>query len=84
MTQAPDFTLNHGENGDTLALTGSLLVSTVGMLDRRLRAVEAPVATLDLGGVTAIDTVGAWVCGGCERWPIPAQSWSMPMTSPPA
>ncbi|WP_420383381.1 MlaE family lipid ABC transporter permease subunit [Novosphingobium sp.] len=62
MTQAPDFTLNHGENGDTLALTGSLLVSTVGMLDRRLRAVEAPVATLDLGGVTAIDTVGAWVC----------------------
>ena len=62
MTQAPDFTLNHGDDGDTIALTGALLVSTVGARDRRLRGVDGPIAQLDLGGVTAIDTVGAWIC----------------------
>jgi phospholipid/cholesterol/gamma-HCH transport system permease protein len=62
MTQVPDFTLNPGDDGGTLAFTGALLVSTVGPLDRRLRGIVSPVAQIDLGGVTAIDTVGAWIC----------------------
>lgn len=61
-TQAPDFTLIPGEGGDTLALSGSLVVSAIGRLDQQLRTISAPIARIDLRGVGAIDTVGAWVC----------------------
>jgi phospholipid/cholesterol/gamma-HCH transport system permease protein len=62
MSDMPDFTLTPGESGDTLVLTGPLLVSTLGRLDQRLRAITTPIAKVDLAGVGAIDTVGAWVC----------------------
>jgi phospholipid/cholesterol/gamma-HCH transport system permease protein len=62
MTDAPDFLLIPGEPGNTLAFSGHMLVSTLGALDRRLRTLTTPIAQIDLAGVTAFDTVGAWLC----------------------
>jgi len=63
----PDFTLAPGESGDVLVLTGALVVSTAGPIDTRLRAITTPITAIDLGGVTAIDTVGAWLCWRLSR-----------------
>ncbi len=49
-----------GAGGATLALAGPYLISTIAAVDGEFRAIEQPIATIDLGGVTAIDTVGAW------------------------
>ncbi len=56
-------------DGDTrrLMLSGPYLVSTVGAIDEDLRAIEAPLATIDLSGVEEIDTVGAWVAVSVAR-----------------
>lgn len=62
MSDAPDFSLIPSESGETLVLTGALVVSQVGSFDRRLRAVTTPIAQIDLAGVSAMDTVGAWIC----------------------
>jgi phospholipid/cholesterol/gamma-HCH transport system permease protein len=67
MTQAADFTLNHGDSGDTLVFTGPLTVATVGALDHRLRELAGPIARIDLVEVSVIDTVGAWVCYRLSR-----------------
>lgn len=44
-----------------VTLSGPLMVSSVGPLDEALRAIEGPIATVDLGAVGEIDTVGAWI-----------------------
>ncbi len=62
MSDTPDFTLIPGETGDRLVFTGPLIVSQIGPLDQRLRDIARPVTHIDLAGVTAIDTVGAWIC----------------------
>ncbi|WP_347303330.1 ABC transporter permease [Croceibacterium sp. TMG7-5b_MA50] len=49
-----------GGVGGTLVLTGPLLVSSVGPLDRELRELDRPVSTIDLSATGQIDTVGAW------------------------
>ncbi|MXP47290.1 MlaE family lipid ABC transporter permease subunit [Altererythrobacter luteolus] len=49
------------ESGPVLALTGAYLVSTIGEIDADLRDVDGDVGAVDLSGVTAIDTVGAWI-----------------------
>ena len=62
MRELPDFTEETDDQGAvTLALTGRLLVSRIGALDHALRGRTDQVARIDLSGVTAIDTVGAWV-----------------------
>jgi phospholipid/cholesterol/gamma-HCH transport system permease protein len=62
MRELPDFTSETDDQGTvTLALTGPLLVSRIGALDQALRSVSDQVARIDLSGVTAIDTVGAWI-----------------------
>jgi phospholipid/cholesterol/gamma-HCH transport system permease protein len=43
-----------------LVVTGPLLISTIGALDRELRAFEGEVDTVDLSQSQEIDTVGAW------------------------
>jgi phospholipid/cholesterol/gamma-HCH transport system permease protein len=43
-----------------LVVTGPLLISTIGALDRELRAFDGKVDTIDLAQAGAIDTVGAW------------------------
>jgi len=62
MRELPDFTAETDAAGAvTLALTGKLVVSRLGTLDQALRAVSDKVTRIDLAGVTAIDTVGAWI-----------------------
>ena len=51
----------------SIALTGPLTVATVGALDRQLRGLDQAVPTVDLSGVTAVDTVGAWVAWRLAR-----------------
>ncbi len=62
MRQLAEYTLAEGADGaGTVALTGPLTVHSVGSLDAQLRELAGPLGTVDLSGVTAIDTVGAWV-----------------------
>ncbi len=61
MREWADFTTEAVEGGGmTLSLSGPLTVSSIGIVDRRLRALDAPLARIDLSAVTEIDTVGAW------------------------
>lgn len=43
-----------------LVLTGPLLVSSIGILDRELRAFDGHIDEIDLSEAGSIDTVGAW------------------------
>lgn len=62
MDGAAHFTLHDdGAGGTRLALSGPLLVSTIGDLDDELDSISANLSTIDLADVTEIDTVGAWV-----------------------
>ncbi len=68
MREWADFTAEAGTDGGlTLALSGPMVVASIGVIDRRLRELEEPVAGLDLAGVTAIDTVGAWIIWRVSR-----------------
>src|SRR6476661_8497408 len=60
MREWADFEVKEAGGRTTLALTGPLLVSSIGMLDRKLRAFDEPVQFVDLSGAGDIDTVGAW------------------------
>ena len=50
-----------GSGGATLVLTGRLVISAVGPLDRDLRTLDDTIAKVDLSQVEEIDTVGAWI-----------------------
>lgn len=68
MREWADFTTEAGEGGGaTVALTGPLTVSSVGLVDRRLRALDQPVTKVDLSQVSEIDTVGAWTAWRVAR-----------------
>ena len=49
-----------GSGGSTVALRGPLVIASIGPLDRKLRGLSGPVSRIDLSGIGAIDTVGAW------------------------
>ena len=51
----------------TIALTGPLTVSSIGVVDRHLRHYDEPVARVDLSEVSEIDTVGAWTAWRVAR-----------------
>ncbi|MBU6266314.1 MAG: ABC transporter permease [Sphingomonadales bacterium] len=62
MRETPEFSSESDADGALrVALGGPLIVARIGELDKRLRAIDAPVAAVDLSKVTAIDTVGAWL-----------------------
>lgn len=62
MDEAAHFSLDHdAQGGASLALSGALLVSTIGAVERDLRKVDGEISAIDLSQVTEIDTVGAWV-----------------------
>ena len=46
---------------DTVRFSGSLSLAQIGDLPERLRTFDGKVATVDLGGIDRIDTVGAWL-----------------------
>ena len=52
---------NDGADGARLALSGPLVVSSVGRIDNQLYAIDDDLAAIDLSQVREIDTVGAWV-----------------------
>jgi phospholipid/cholesterol/gamma-HCH transport system permease protein len=61
MRALADFTTEPGEGGGTtLAFSGPMTVSSLGLLDRRLRDLPDKITTIDMCAVEAIDTVGAW------------------------
>ena len=51
----------HEGSGARLVLTGSYMVSSIADVAHQLRAIDTPVATIDLSGLDEIDTVGAYV-----------------------
>lgn len=61
MREWADFTTATDADGRvTVALSGPLVVASVGRLDARLREIAGPVAWVNLSGIGEIDTVGAW------------------------
>src|SRR6187200_1997668 len=60
MREWADFTVQEAGGRTTIVLQGPLLVSSIGLLDRRLREYDEPVQFIDMSGAGAIDTVGAW------------------------
>jgi phospholipid/cholesterol/gamma-HCH transport system permease protein len=68
MREWADFTTETGEGGAmTIALTGPLTVSSIGPVDKRLRALDERIDRVDLSRVSAIDTVGAWTAWRTAR-----------------
>ncbi|MVZ97951.1 ABC transporter permease [Sphingorhabdus sp. IMCC26285] len=49
------------DGGNILRFSGNLAIATIGDLDSRLHALSDSVMQIDLGDVTHIDTVGAWL-----------------------
>lgn len=61
MRQWAQFTVEEHSGRATLVVTGPLLVSTVGRMDKELRALDVDVQAVDISAVPRVDTVGAWV-----------------------
>ena len=62
MREWADFTTETGGDGAiSIALSGPLVVASVGRIDARLRALDGPIAAIDLSQVGEFDTVGAWI-----------------------
>jgi phospholipid/cholesterol/gamma-HCH transport system permease protein len=60
MREWADFNVEEGDGRTRMVLTGPLLISSIGVLDRKLREYDGEVAEIDLAGSETIDTVGAW------------------------
>ena len=68
MRSFADFSTEAGaDGGETLVFSGPMVVSGVGKIDRRLRELEGPIKTIDLGQIESIDTVGAWTAWRTAR-----------------
>ena len=52
---------DEGDGTASLSLSGPLLVSTIGTLDREMRGALHQISRIDLSGVDEIDTVGAFL-----------------------
>ena len=63
MREWADFTVQEAGGRTTIVLEGPLLVSSIGLIDRKLREFTEPVQFVDLSKVGDIDTVGAWIVG---------------------
>jgi phospholipid/cholesterol/gamma-HCH transport system permease protein len=61
MRQWAQFTVEEQSGRATLVVTGPLLVSTVGRMDKALRELDTRVQAVDISAVPRIDTVGSWV-----------------------
>lgn len=62
MDGTAQFSLEEGGDGTaSLSLSGALLVSTIGTLEREMRRSLDNISRIDLSGVEQIDTVGAFL-----------------------
>jgi len=50
-----------GAGGARLALSGPMLISTIGAMEHRLHSLNERFSAIDLSNVHQMDTVGAWV-----------------------
>ncbi|MEO1489803.1 MAG: ABC transporter permease [Pseudomonadota bacterium] len=50
-----------GAGGARLALSGPMLISTIGAMEHRLHSLNERLSAIDLSNVHQMDTVGAWV-----------------------
>ncbi len=62
MRALADFTIEPGQGGggNVLHFSGPMVVSSLGLVDRRLRQIADPVDEIDVSDVERMDTVGAW------------------------
>ena len=60
MGEAASYTSDDGDTGRVLRLSGDWVIARVGKLSHDLRG-ESGLSTIDLSGVTHMDTVGAWL-----------------------
>ena len=60
MREWAEFSVQEGGGRTTIHVTGPLLVSTIGKLDRELREYQGYVQEVDISQAAPIDTVGAW------------------------
>lgn len=56
-----DFRRDVRDGRSTVALTGNLRLATIGDLSTRLDRDIGPIERIDLSGIGAIDTIGAWI-----------------------
>ncbi|MEL6542059.1 MAG: MlaE family lipid ABC transporter permease subunit [Pseudomonadota bacterium] len=62
MDGTAQFALEEGGDGTaSLSLSGPLLISTIGALDRQLHGALSQISRIDLSGVEEIDTAGAFL-----------------------
>lgn len=61
MREWATFTVEERAGGAVLVISGPMLVSTVGRIDRDLRALDGGVTAIDIAAVPRMDTVGAWL-----------------------
>jgi len=62
MADAADFSQEQLPGGQgVIRFSGRLLITAIGDLDNRLRALAGPIMQIDLSNVDHIDTVGAWL-----------------------
>lgn len=61
MREWADFSTTSDAGTATLSFKGPLLVSTVGLIERRICTLDEPLQKVDLSAVPQIDTVGAWL-----------------------
>ncbi len=69
MREWADFNLAETQEGGvpTLALKGALRVHSLGNLDTKLDTISHDFKQIDMGGVTDIDTTGAWLVSRFAR-----------------
>ena len=67
MREWADFSTEGDAGAATLSFKGPLLVSTVGLIERRIRTLDEPLTRVDLSAVPQIDTVGAWLAWRLSR-----------------
>ncbi|MEM1132255.1 MAG: ABC transporter permease [Pseudomonadota bacterium] len=68
MSEVADFTVQHDEdNQAVLHFFGVLDISTAGEMNHRLNGLNQQIDIIDLDGVEAVDTVGAWVIHRLRR-----------------
>jgi len=60
MREWAEYTIAEEADGAVLVLAGPLVISSIGEIDRQLRALDQGFVRVDLSQVSSIDTVGAW------------------------
>jgi phospholipid/cholesterol/gamma-HCH transport system permease protein len=61
MDNPAQFSIDEGEGGQLVRLSGAMSVSHLGTLPTEIQAIDGKIATVDISAVTHIDTIGAWL-----------------------